>query len=273
MIFKDWAWTSDLHLSDKTAGDDFAPREEICNQSLDYLLREGIRRLYLGGDIFDCWEVSGKTIQKKYKDFLDRLFRSFSVNVIAGNHDQLDRSISVLVPYLSNYGNRALFLHESIVSLPLPEDIQGSPISALYPVMLLHGHQVDHVISENPKLAGVVAQVGAWFERHGFPNVDRQFSKLEQRIAKIGKHTLPKFDNAICDLAIKGSCGSVFAGHSHNHKSMVKDLGNGKELFYFNAGSWTSSEKGKEPRIIIVRREGVQELIAGNKLEISEVKL
>ena len=272
-VFRDFAFFSDTHLSDRSAGDDFSPREEVFNLSLDYLVTEKIRNVKLGGDIFDLLETDSDKIKKAHSETLDRLFRVFTIDYIFGNHDVVGKAINVIEPYLGHYGNRGLFLCGQSLGLEMPEDIAGSKIACLYPSLLLHGHAVDPIISKNKKLAEIVAGIGGFFERHGFPQIDSWFSTLEKKIGKIGRESLPSYDNAICELAIKKNYNSVFNGHSHNPVKAVKTKPDGNNLYDFNPGSWVSSEKGREPRMIIVRRDGVQELIAGNKLEISEVKL
>lgn len=273
VVFRDWAFLSDIHMSDGSAGDDFSPREEVFNLALDYLIKEKIRNIKLGGDIFDLLETSSEAIRKEHFETLDRLFRIFTIDYVFGNHDVIGKAISVIEPYLGHYGNRGLFLCGESLELEMPEDIQGSKIACLYPSLLLHGHAVDPIISKNKLLAEIVAGIGGFFERHGFPTIDSWFSTWEKRIGQIGRHSLPSYDKAICDLAISKNYNSVFNGHSHNPVKAVKKKPDGFNLYDFNAGSWTNSEKGREPRMIIVRREGVQELVAGNKLEINDVEL
>ena len=248
-------WISDLHLSDRSAGDDFQPREKKFNALLSWAIKEKIRQVGIVGDFGDFLETGASEIAKNYGKLLDRLFGNFKTFIISGNHDPLEKMINLVQPYMTPGNFRPIRLCGQELRMEIPQ-LPGGFIA-------LHGHRFDPEISKYPKIAAAIGTLGGALERHGFPNVDLWFSKFEKWLSEVGRHTRgSKFDDAVMEYGRREKAGLIVAGHTHNGVWNCGPAGSPGRLYY-NLGSWTSDEK--PCRSLTIREEGIQEVESTSK--------
>ena len=279
-IWEPVLFLSDCHLSDGSAGDDFLPRSQRFMDMLDWAKQEKIDSVVTVGDFLDCWEATADQIRKKYDYIFERLF-DFRWRYICGNHDPFPLVVPAFYEILERPRWLKISVHRDRLIIPrIPGD---SPISRFLPLLAMHGHQFDRNISRWPKLAGAVAVAGGFFERRGFPNVDKRFSKIESWISGVGRHNKNgDMDNKFIDYAYQ-DYGIGIAGHTHNgvcysryYNQNVADIKEGivldGDLFfrhlYFNTGSWTNKDR---PCPGVVVREDVIQIIESREDKIETI--
>ena len=215
---------SDIHLGTKMSQAD---------ELLEFMKTFDCEKIYLVGDIIDCWAMSKKKIWSQFhSDVIQKLLRRARKGVeivyIPGNHDEM----------LREYCD-AEFGHIILVQECIHVGIDGK----LY--LVTHGDQFDVVI----KNAKWVAHLGSWaydvsIDIGRWVSRARSFFNMAQwSLSSYLKHTVKESVNFIGDyeetltgyVKSKGLNG-IICGHIHY--ANIRDIDG---ITYMNCGDWVES--------------------------------
>jgi len=204
-----------------------------ADQLLEFMKTFECNKIYLVGDIVDCWAMSKKTIWSQYhNDVIQKLLRrarkGTEIVYIPGNHDEVMRD------YCDNEFGHIIMVREAI---------HVGVDSRLY--LVTHGDQFDVVI-QNAKW---VAHLGSWaydvsIDIGRWVSKVRSFFNMAQwSLSSYLKHTVKESVNFIGDyeetltgyVKSKGLNG-IICGHIHY--ANIRDV-NG--ITYMNCGDWVES--------------------------------
>jgi UDP-2,3-diacylglucosamine pyrophosphatase LpxH len=215
---------SDIHLGTKMSQAD---------ELLEFMKTFECEKIYLVGDIIDCWAMSKKKIWSQFhSDVIQKLLRRARKGVeivyIPGNHDEM----------LREYCD-AEFGHIILVKECIHVGINGK----LY--LVTHGDEFDVVIKNAKWMAhlgswayDVSIDIGRWVSRA------RSFFNMAQwSLSSYLKHTVKESVNFIGDyeetltgyVKSKGLNG-IICGHIHY--ANIRDIDG---ITYMNCGDWVES--------------------------------
>jgi UDP-2,3-diacylglucosamine pyrophosphatase LpxH len=215
---------SDIHLGTKMSQAD---------QLLEFMKTFDCEKIYLVGDIVDCWAMSKKTIWSQYhNDVIQKLLRrarkGTEIVYIPGNHDEVMRD------YCDNEFGHIIMVREAI---------HVGVDSRLY--LVTHGDQFDVVIQNAKWMAhlgswayDVSIDIGRWVSR-----VRSFFNMAQWSLSSYLKHTVKESVNFIGDyeetltgyVKSKGLNG-IICGHIHY--ANIRDIDG---MTYMNCGDWVES--------------------------------
>jgi len=215
---------SDIHLGTKMSQAD---------QLLEFMKTFECEKIYLVGDIVDCWAMSKKTIWSQYhNDVIQKLLRrarkGTEIVYIPGNHDEVMRD------YCDNEFGHIIMVREAI---------HVGVDSRLY--LVTHGDQFDVVIKNAKWVAhlgswayDVSIDIGRWVSR-----VRSFFNMAQWSLSSYLKHTVKESVNFIGDYeeTLTGYVKSkkldgIICGHIHY--ANIRDIDG---ITYMNCGDWVES--------------------------------
>jgi UDP-2,3-diacylglucosamine pyrophosphatase LpxH len=215
---------SDIHLGTKMSQAD---------KLLDFMKTFECEKIYLVGDIVDCWAMSKKNIWTQFhNDVIQKLLRKArkgtEIVYIPGNHDDVMRS------YCDNEFGHIIIANEAI---HLGVD------DKLY--LVTHGDQFDIVMRN----AEWLAHLGSWAYDFSISisvllnKVRNLFGLSQWSLSSYLKYKVKKSVNFIGDyeetltkyVKNKGLNG-IICGHIHH--ANIRDIG---DIKYMNCGDWVES--------------------------------
>jgi UDP-2,3-diacylglucosamine pyrophosphatase LpxH len=215
---------SDIHLGTK------ASQTEAL---LSFMKTFECDRLYLVGDIIDCWAMS-KSIywDQSHNDVIQKILRKgrkgTEIIYVSGNHDEILRKFGEHI-----FGN--IHLMESTIHLTVDNK----------PLIVMHGDQFDVVIKNAKWLAHVgswaydltmvlntlVARVRGWF---GLPYWSlSQWAKYK---VKEAVNFIGDYEENLTQYAKTHNAAGIVCGHIHH--ANIRDIDGIK---YINCGDWVES--------------------------------
>jgi UDP-2,3-diacylglucosamine pyrophosphatase LpxH len=215
---------SDIHLG---------TRMSQANQLLEFMKTFECEKIYLVGDIIDCWSMSKKTIWTQFhNDVIQKLLRrarkGTEIIYIPGNHDDVMRN------YCDNE-----FGHVIIVKDTVHIGVDGK----FY--FVTHGDQFD-IVMRNAKW---LAHFGSWaydisIQMSGIVNKIRTIFGLPYwSLSAYLKNTVKESVNFIGDYEetltnyVKGKgLNGIICGHIHH-----ANIRNIDGIEYMNCGDWVES--------------------------------
>lgn len=215
---------SDIHLGTKMSQAD---------QLLEFLKTVEAEKIYLVGDIIDCWAMSKKKIWSQFhSDVIQKLLRRARKGVeiiyIPGNHDELMREYC-----------DAEFGHILLVKESIHVGVNGK----LY--LITHGDQFDIVMRNNKWLA----HLGSWaydvsIDLSGVVNKIRRMIGLPHwSLSAYLKYKVKESVNFIGDYEetlskyVKSKkLDGIVCGHIHH--ANIRDIDG---ITYMNCGDWVES--------------------------------
>jgi len=215
---------SDIHLGTKMSQAD---------QLLEFMKTFECEKIYLVGDIVDCWAMSKKKIWSQYhSDVVQKLLRrarkGVEVVYIPGNHDELMREYC-----------DAEFGHIILVKECIHVGVDGK----LY--LVTHGDQFDVVI----KNAKWLAHLGSWAYdisiNIGYVvNKIRTFLKMPQwslsnylkQSVKESVNFIGNYEETLSNYVRNKKLNGVICGHIHH-----ANIRNIDDITYMNCGDWVES--------------------------------
>ncbi len=237
---------SDSHLASGGKEDDFVPNLEGFRCFLADYLKAGDILVIIGdgADVKPTGQACATAIGVANADILGHILRRVSRLVwVLGNHDCFSPAVmTVLETAAIKSGCQDTFkraLAEGRIYTTGSYYTDG--------FYMIHGHQVDPIISRHPVLAAIVTRVGGWIERKFWPDVDVWFEKVEKWVQRIGRHGTPvEYFPAMLGYVKENLVDSTTVfygflfGHTHSYKNDVME---GKTIV--NTGSWVG--KGEHP--------------------------
>jgi len=217
-------FVSDIHLGTKMSQAD---------QLLEFLKTVETEKIYLVGDIIDCWAMSKKKIWSQFhSDVIQKLLRRARKGVeivyIPGNHDEMMREYC-----------DAEFGHIMLVEECIHIGVDGK----LY--LVTHGDQFD-IVMRNSKW---LAHLGSWaydvsIDLSRVVNKIRGILKLPHwSLSAYLKYRVKESVNFIGDYEetltkyVKGKkLDGIICGHIHH--ANIRDIGG---IRYMNCGDWVES--------------------------------
>jgi len=215
---------SDIHLGTKMSQAD---------QLLEFMKTFECEKIYLVGDIIDCWAMSKKKIWSQFhSDVIQKLLRrarkGVEVVYIPGNHDDL----------LREYCD-AEFGHIILVEECIHVGIDGK----LY--LVTHGDQFDIVM----KNAQWLAHLGSWAYDVSI-DIGRWVSKIRSKfnlphwsLSSYLKHTVKEsvnfigdYETTLANYVRSKNLDGIICGHIHH--ANIRDISN---IRYMNCGDWVES--------------------------------
>jgi UDP-2,3-diacylglucosamine pyrophosphatase LpxH len=215
---------SDIHLGTKMSQAD---------ELLNFMKTFECEKIYLVGDIVDCWAMSKKTIWSQYHNdvvqkLLKRARKGTEIVYIPGNHDEVMRN------YCDNE-----FGHIIIVQEAIHIGVNGK----LY--LVTHGDQFD-IVMRNAKW---LAHLGSWAYDVSISmsimlnKVRSLFGMSQWSLSAYLKNTVKESVNFIGDyeetltkyVKNKGLNG-IICGHIHH--ANIRDIDG---VTYMNCGDWVES--------------------------------
>ena len=215
---------SDIHL-----GTNMSQADKL----LDFMKTFECEKIYLVGDIIDCWAMSRKKMWKQFhSDLIQKLLRrarkGTEIVYIPGNHDDIMREYC-----------DAEFGHIILVSDCIHVGTDGK----LY--LVTHGDQFD-IVMQNAKW---LAHFGSWaydisIYLGRWVNKIRSIFKLPYwSLSSYLKYTVKESVNFIGDYEetlsnyVKGKkLDGIICGHIHH--ANIRDIGG---IRYMNCGDWVES--------------------------------
>ena len=235
------AFLSDLHLSDRSAGDDFheKKREPLLWRALDHLFQIGVKTLIFNGDTYDIWEAAPMDIWNSYKGTIIHIHRLFSVVYLEGNHDPIAR-VREIISWLRLSEDPKPIRFFGSGGLMLTDQGDSNPIAKRFPILVLHGHQFDQKVSRIPKLSSLICMIGGFLERNGFPEIDTAFHRMLKFLGQTGRFSTSESVSSVAfEHMEKNLVPTIICGHTH--KLSILNNKNGENL-YLNTGSWVGDD-------------------------------
>lgn len=215
---------SDIHLGTKMSQ---------ANKLLDFMKTFECEKIYLVGDIVDCWAMSKKTIWSQFhNDVIQKLLRrarkGTEIVYIPGNHDEVMRD------YCDNE-----FGHIIIVNEAIHIGVNGK----IY--LVTHGDQFD-IVMRNAKW---LAHLGSWAYDVSISisitlnKVRNLFGMSHWSLSAYLKNTVKESVNFIGDYEetltkyVKNKrLNGIICGHIHH--ANIRDIDG---IAYMNCGDWVES--------------------------------
>ena len=215
---------SDIHLGTKMSQSD---------QLLEFMKTFECEKIYLVGDIVDCWAMSKKKIWSQFhSDVIQKLLRRARKGVeivyIPGNHDEM----------LREYCD-AEFGHIILVQECIHVGINGK----LY--LVTHGDEFDVVI----KNAKWMAHLGSWaydvsIDIGRWVSKARSFFNMAQwSLSSYLKHTVKEsvnfigdYETTLANYVRSKKLDGIICGHIHH--ANIRDIDG---ITYMNCGDWVES--------------------------------
>jgi len=215
---------SDIHLGTRGCKAEFL---------LDFLKHVDCERLYLVGDIIDCWRLRrGWYWPQAHNDVVQKLLRKARkgthVIYIPGNHDEPLRDYTDM-----QFGGVALA--KEVIHLTA----DGRRL------LVLHGDEFDGIVKYAKWLAllgdwayRVMLQLNHWFNQArralGYPYWSLS-AWLKQRVKDAVKY-IDDYERAVAEEARRRGVDGVVCGHIH--KAEIRQIGS---ILYANDGDWVES--------------------------------
>ena len=215
---------SDIHLGTKMSQAD---------QLLEFMKTFDCEKIYLVGDIVDCWAMSKKTIWSQYhNDVIQKLLRrarkGTEIVYIPGNHDEVMRD------YCDNEFGHIIMVREAI---------HVGVDSRLY--LVTHGDQFDVVIQNAKWMAhlgswayDVSIDIGRWVSR-----VRSFFNMAQWSLSSYLKHTVKEsvnfigdYETTLANYVRSKKLDGIICGHIHH--ANIRDIDG---ITYMNCGDWVES--------------------------------
>jgi len=215
---------SDVHLGTKASQ---------AESLLEFIKSFECEKLYLVGDIIDCWAMS-KTMywNQSHNDVIQKILRKgrkgTDIIYVSGNHDEILRSFGD--QFFGNIHILERFIHVTVDNKP---------------ILVIHGDQFDAVIKNAKWLAHLgswaydvamalntlVTKVRNWF---GLPYWS--LSAWAKYKVKEAVNFIGNYEEAIASYAKAQHVEGVICGHIH-HANITK-FG---DIRYYNCGDWVES--------------------------------
>jgi UDP-2,3-diacylglucosamine pyrophosphatase LpxH len=215
---------SDIHLGTKMSQAD---------QLLEFMKTFECEKIYLVGDIVDCWAMSKKNIWSQFhNDVIQKLLRrarkGTEVVYIPGNHDDVMRN------YCDNEFGHIIMVREAI---------HVGVDNRLY--LVTHGDQFDVVIRN----AEWLSHLGSWaydfsIDMSLFINKIRTVfgmkywslsAYLKSRV-KESVNFIGNYEETLCNYVRGKNLDGIICGHIHH--ANIRDIGG---IRYMNCGDWVES--------------------------------
>jgi UDP-2,3-diacylglucosamine pyrophosphatase LpxH len=200
---------------------------------LDFLRDNESEKLYLVGDIIDCWAMS-KSIYwpQSHNDVVQKILRKArkgtDVVYISGNHDEMLRNFDDQF-----FGN--IEIREKAVYISAEQK----------PILIIHGDQFDIVMKNavwlahlgtiaydfTMKLNGLVTRMRNWFNLPYW-----SLSKWAKYKVKTAVNFMGRYEEQLSGYAKSQQCIGVICGHIH-HANIRKI----NDIDYMNCGDWCES--------------------------------
>ena len=215
---------SDLHLG---------ARMSQADKLLDFFKTFECEKMYLVGDIIDCWAMSGKKYwPQNHNDVVQKLLRrarkGTEIIYIPGNHDEFVRE------YCDAEFGHILLAKESV-----HVGVDGK----IYYVT--HGDQFD-VVTTNAKW---LAHLGSWAYdvsiyislglnkiRHALSMPYWSLSSYLKQTVKESVNFIGNYEETLSDYVKKKGFDGIICGHIHH--ANIRQIGN---MTYMNCGDWVES--------------------------------
>ena len=217
-------WISDTHLGSKGC------QAELLLEFLKHIESD---KLYLVGDIIDCWRLRNRWYwPQQHNDVVQKILRKgrkgCDVIFIPGNHDSLIRDFASM-----SLGNVKILEDDIHITA------QGKRL------LVLHGDIFDNVMRFTPWLATIGDHLYEFLLK-----LNRPINKFRQRFGKgywsLSAHLKMKVKNAVSyisqfeeiasDHAKKQQADGIVCGHIH-HAEIREFHG----IEYYNDGDWVES--------------------------------
>jgi UDP-2,3-diacylglucosamine pyrophosphatase LpxH len=215
---------SDIHLGTKMSQAD---------QLLEFMKTFECDKIYLVGDIIDCWSMSKKKVWNQFhSDVIQKLLRrarkGTEIVYIPGNHDEMMREYC-----------DAEFGHIILVNDCIHVGIDGK----LY--LVTHGDQFD-IVMQN---AQWLAHLGSWAYDFSI-YIGRWVSKIRNifklpywSLSSYLKHTVKEsvnfignYEETLSNYVKSKKLDGIICGHIHH--ANIRDIGG---IRYMNCGDWVES--------------------------------
>ncbi len=243
-------WISDTHLGSKGAR-----AQELAR----FLKHVRCEKLYLVGDILDCWRLKARWYwPAEHNDVIRRILKHASrgtqVLYIPGNHDDAARQFVNL-----SFGGVELQSHA------IHTTADGRQL------FVTHGDQYDLVV-QHSRLLAVMGSVAyeTLLKINRYYNIIRRwfgmpYASLSQAIKLKVKRActfISRFEEVLAQQAHKRGLDGVVCGHIHKAEQRTMEHG----IEYLNCGDWVESCTA-----LVEHHSGRLELIDGIKI-IDELK-
>jgi UDP-2,3-diacylglucosamine pyrophosphatase LpxH len=215
---------SDVHLGTKSSQADAL---------LEFMKTFECEKLYLVGDIIDCWAMSKSMYwHQTHNDVIQKILRrgrkGTDIIYVSGNHDEVLRDFGDQF-----FGN--IHIVEKAVHITVDDK----------PMMVIHGDQFDAVIRNAKWLAHLgtwaydtaillniaVAKVRKWFNLPYWSLSAWAKYKVKEAVNFIGN-----YEETLASYAKAQGVTGIICGHIHH--ANILDIGNIK---YMNCGDWVES--------------------------------
>ena len=215
---------SDIHLGTKMSQAD---------QLLEFMKTFDCEKIYLVGDIVDCWAMSKKTIWSQYhNDVIQKLLRrarkGTEIVYIPGNHDEVMRD------YCDNEFGHIIMVREAI---------HVGVDSRLY--LVTHGDQFDVVIQNAKWMAhlgswayDVSIDIGRWVSkaRSFFNMAQWSLSSYLKHTVKESVNFIGDYETTLANYVRSKKLDGIICGHIHH--ANIRDIDG---ITYMNCGDWVES--------------------------------
>jgi UDP-2,3-diacylglucosamine pyrophosphatase LpxH len=190
-------------------------------------------KIYLVGDIVDCWAMSKKTIWSQYhNDVIQKLLRrarkGTEIVYIPGNHDEVMRD------YCDNEFGHIIMVREAI---------HVGVDSRLY--LVTHGDQFDVVIQNAKWMAhlgswayDVSIDIGRWVSkaRSFFNMAQWSLSSYLKHTVKESVNFIGDYETTLANYVRSKKLDGIICGHIHH--ANIRDIDG---ITYMNCGDWVES--------------------------------
>ncbi|CAB4163006.1 UDP-2,3-diacylglucosamine hydrolase [uncultured Caudovirales phage] len=234
---------SDIHLG---------ARMSQADKLLDFFKTFECEKMYLVGDIIDCWAMRGKSYwPQHHNDVVQKLLRrarkGTEIIYIPGNHDEFMRE------YCDAEFGHILLQRESV---------HVGVDSKIYYVT--HGDQFD-VVTTNAKW---LAHLGSWAYdisimislglnkiRHTLGMPYWSLSSYLKQTVKESVNFIGNYEETLSDYVNRKGYDGIICGHIHH--ANIRKIGN---MTYINCGDWVESMTA-----VVEHHDGRFELIEWSK--------
>lgn len=215
---------SDVHLGTKSCQ---------AEKLLDFLKSCESEKLYLVGDIVDCWYMTKNLYwPQSHNDVIQKILRKgrkgTEVIYIPGNHDEIIRNFTD--QFLGN-----IILVDQYTHI----DCRGKPL------LVIHGDQFDVVIRK----AKWLAHLGSWaydlaISTNGIVNWFRRIMRLPywslsawaKQQVKSAVNFVGEYETTLANYARTQDAKGIICGHIHS-----ANITNFDGIAYMNCGDWVES--------------------------------